>query len=225
MACQGVPACRYAVSDLPTGVGDLINKLQSSITSYEKEQENSTNVFYTDRRYYNRTDNRPDYNRTDYHNSRPSCPDRSYNRHSRLKCFICKKEGCRSWKHTPKERDAEKARYKSKFSDRFNTNSHHFDRRLRQFIIDFEGSDSDNEADLDSAFEALLVHNTDIDGTEITPNGPSDSFFTRLGSLSSQTANTITNNLANRAFIHELTATTPNPPEHIKEEVDGYVTD
>ena len=182
-------------------------------------------MFYIDRRYYNRTDNRPDYNRTDYHNSRPSCPDRSYNRHSRLKCFICKKEGYWSWKHTLKEQDTKKAWYKSKFSNWFNTNSYYFNRRLWQFIIDFEGSDSDNEADLDSAFEALLVHDTNIDSTEITPNGPSNSFFTRLGSLSSQIVNTITNDLANRAFIYELTATAPNPPEHIKEEVDGYVTD
>jgi hypothetical protein len=36
-SCQGSPACRYAVSDPPDDLGQLINKLQSSITTYEKE--------------------------------------------------------------------------------------------------------------------------------------------------------------------------------------------
>ena len=36
-SCQGSPACRYAVADPPTDLGALIYKLQSSITTYEKE--------------------------------------------------------------------------------------------------------------------------------------------------------------------------------------------
>jgi hypothetical protein len=36
-SCQGSPACRYAVSDPPDDLGQLVNKLQSSITTYEKE--------------------------------------------------------------------------------------------------------------------------------------------------------------------------------------------
>jgi hypothetical protein len=50
-ACQGSPACRYAVSDPPADLGSLINKLQSSITSYEKEQE-STETFFIYLRYH-----------------------------------------------------------------------------------------------------------------------------------------------------------------------------
>jgi hypothetical protein len=37
-ACQGSLAYRYAVSDPPIDLGQLIHKLQSSITTYEKEQ-------------------------------------------------------------------------------------------------------------------------------------------------------------------------------------------
>ncbi|KAI1003750.1 hypothetical protein K3495_g4457 [Podosphaera aphanis] len=35
-ACQGVPACRFAVSDPPSSLGAFVNKLQSSIIAYEK---------------------------------------------------------------------------------------------------------------------------------------------------------------------------------------------
>ena len=38
-ACTGIPSCRYAIVDPPEGFHDLINKLYSSIMSYEEEQE------------------------------------------------------------------------------------------------------------------------------------------------------------------------------------------
>jgi len=38
-ACQGSPACRHAVEDPPADLGQLLKKLQSSITAYEKEQQ------------------------------------------------------------------------------------------------------------------------------------------------------------------------------------------
>src|SRR6202042_851203 len=50
-ACQGVLACRFAVSDPPPGIGPLINKLQSSIITYEKEQKLETETYFTDPRY------------------------------------------------------------------------------------------------------------------------------------------------------------------------------
>ncbi|KAI0995592.1 hypothetical protein K3495_g12589 [Podosphaera aphanis] len=49
--CQGVPACRYAISDPPPSLGAFINKLQSSIIAYEKENAQSA-AFSTDRRYH-----------------------------------------------------------------------------------------------------------------------------------------------------------------------------
>ena len=37
ITCQGHPACRLAVADPPEEPGQLMNKLRSSITIYEKE--------------------------------------------------------------------------------------------------------------------------------------------------------------------------------------------
>ena len=37
-SCQGHPAYQIAVSDPPTTLRELINKLQLAITTYEKEQ-------------------------------------------------------------------------------------------------------------------------------------------------------------------------------------------
>ncbi|RKF77660.1 hypothetical protein GcM1_217026 [Golovinomyces cichoracearum] len=55
MACQSSPACKYAVSDPPADLGQVINKLKSSITKYEKEREKEltkTEAYFTDHRYY-----------------------------------------------------------------------------------------------------------------------------------------------------------------------------
>jgi hypothetical protein len=109
-SCQGSPACRYAVSDPPADLGQLINKLQSSITTYEKEQQIDTETFFTDRRYYSR--DQPSHrpfggrrydvgrnrgNRKDYSNDYKPDPN------APKSCFICKRPNCRSWKHTPEE--------------------------------------------------------------------------------------------------------------------------
>ncbi|KAI9040190.1 uncharacterized protein KD926_008513 [Aspergillus affinis] len=65
-ACQGVPACRIAIADLPEDLAVLINKLQSSISTWEKENPQKHGIshtdtreeaFYTDRRYYNQNRN------------------------------------------------------------------------------------------------------------------------------------------------------------------------
>ena len=41
-SCQGIPAYRYAVSDLLDNLKTLINKLQLSITAYKKEYVEKT---------------------------------------------------------------------------------------------------------------------------------------------------------------------------------------
>jgi len=103
-AYQGVPACRYTLSNPPKDIGELINKLQSAIIAYKKEKgidntQIQPQVYFTNRQYYteNRTNgNRPTYQNRDYH--RPS-GNRSIHRdrdRPTLHCFICKKEGCRS---------------------------------------------------------------------------------------------------------------------------------
>jgi hypothetical protein len=66
IACQGVPACRYAVSGPAQDFPSMISKLQSSIVAWEKENPSVTphtfytdpsttsETFYTDRRFQSR---------------------------------------------------------------------------------------------------------------------------------------------------------------------------
>ena len=60
ISCQGSPACRYAIADPPPGLPQLINKLQSSITAYEKEQHYENEAYFANRQYH-RNRNRNNY--------------------------------------------------------------------------------------------------------------------------------------------------------------------
>ena len=53
IACQELPACQYACFKPSDSLAGLINNLQSSIATYEKSHPNeSTQAFFTDRRYH-----------------------------------------------------------------------------------------------------------------------------------------------------------------------------
>ncbi|RKF65883.1 hypothetical protein GcM3_115021, partial [Golovinomyces cichoracearum] len=87
--CQGSPACKYAVSDPPADLGQLINKLKSSITNYEKEREKEltkTEAYFIDRRYYGKDNNKFYKSNNNSTNSE---------RKSRG-CWICQKPSFRS---------------------------------------------------------------------------------------------------------------------------------
>ena len=200
-ACQGSPACRYAVADPPSDLGSLIHKLQSSITSYEKEQETQNETFYTDRRYYTKGNNQDKRrfprrsNRSDIHN----------------RCFICKKEDCRSWKHTPQEQATEKASFRAKYQKRFQPNQSNpssfnkrFDKTFRQYVSTYEG-DGDSDSDLDKldTFESLFMENESDTETETEPI--TESYITSIGALSKESATSVVTELANRAFLHQVT--------------------
>jgi hypothetical protein len=190
-ACQGSPACRYAVSDPPADLGQLIHKLQSSITSYEKEQEASPDTFFTDRRYHRLSDRR----RQDRYGgrSRPTSGRRGI-------CFICKKEGCRTWKHSQQEQEDEKARYQNRAQQRFGPGlaDSKFNKAFHQYVAEYEGdSDSDEFGD---ALAALLEENPPDDQD---PHHQ-ESFFTACGTLSATAAASTVEQLSNQAFLHSL---------------------
>jgi hypothetical protein len=67
MACQGVPACRIAVSNPGEDLSQLINKLQSSIVAWEKEHpsQGTHTTFFTDRRYHRGQDRGRNNDRND----------------------------------------------------------------------------------------------------------------------------------------------------------------
>jgi hypothetical protein len=109
-SCQGSRACRYAISDPPANLGQLINKLQSSITTYKSEQQANPETFFTNRRYHSQ--NPPSYRSSGNRQYEPSrnfgtrndySKPRNRNDYAPKSCFICKKPEYRSWKHTPEE--------------------------------------------------------------------------------------------------------------------------
>jgi hypothetical protein len=238
--CQRHPAYRFAIANPPQEPSQLINRLQSSITTYEKEQQlNSTKAYFTDRKYHsnsNRYDRRNgnhhynnDRNRRTRDNFRspfkPRDNLRSRERFNLSKsCFICKKPGCRSWKHSPKEQAEEKARFRARNLYRFkNVKSFSFDKDFdiayQQFVADVEGKpDKSDESSEDEdelgrttgAFATLLADIDDVDGT-------SETHFTSVASLLSQTApailvettSTFVDGLNSISLIHQLTGHNP----------------
>src|SRR5450432_2959538 len=238
-ACQGHAACRIAVSDPPATLGELINKLQSAITTYEREQQlqlqtNTSDTYYTDRRY--RSDGQNKYRGQSNYRSRLQHPYSRYSSNSRS-CFICKKEGCRSWKHTPQEQDEERARFRSKNLNRFNTTSRNFEGRFkeayRQYVAEFEG-DSESEDDLNGAFEALLIDNIDDDYDYDTAmnnqgNTQATQFFTTIvgqkdNLLDQSFGKELAIELTNRAYVHQLTAITPTTISEVEEPTELLTT-
>ncbi|RKF71763.1 hypothetical protein GcM1_250180 [Golovinomyces cichoracearum] len=136
MACQGSPACKYAVFDPPADQGQLINKLKSSITNYEKEREkelNKTEAYFTDRRYYGK-DNDKFYksNKNSTNSERKS-----------RGCWICRKPSCRSWKHPQSKQGTEKSKFRAKNFSKFQTNSRNFNQlfneKFKQYVMEYEG--------------------------------------------------------------------------------------
>jgi hypothetical protein len=224
-ACQGVPACRFAVSDPPPGIGPLVNKLQSSIITYEKEQKLESQTYFTDRRY--RSKYQPSNRRF---GSRAYDSGRNHNNRDRddgpPTCHICKREDCRSWKHTPKEQAEEKARFLARNNHRFNTKARNFnvrfDRAYSQYLAETEGDDEVPEDDLGEAFEALLVDNDegeDMD-SDHHKNHHSEHFFTSVECLLNAPATpdvfttttipyALVNDLNSLSFRHQLIGETP----------------
>jgi hypothetical protein len=134
-ACQGHPACKFATYDPPNDVGDLINKLMSSISAYEREQ-GPQQAFFTDRRFHKApydSSNRQGYRRG--YSTRGGLPRRQ------ARCFVCKKPGCWSWKHTGQEQRESKARFTAANKHKY-PNAANFAEIMDQFIADFEGDES-----------------------------------------------------------------------------------
>jgi hypothetical protein len=229
-ACQGIPACRYAVSSSPTDLGQLLNNLQSSITAYEKEQEQPQNdgtAYFTDRRFHSR--NQPDRQRGGRQHSSGrdyASPVRhfkpNYDRSTPRSCFICKKPDCRSWKHTPEEQDAEKARFRARNISRFSNktrSSRDFDNRFTaaylQHVANAEGETNGDasEDELGEEFEVLLA-DADVENLDVEPPVKGTTWFTTVGGLLTApatltgTANTLVDDLTSLSLLHRLTGET-----------------
>ncbi len=185
MACQDVNACQYACFKPSDTLLGLITDLQSSITMYKKTHPpNSTpSAFFTDRRFYgNQSRLRLPYR----HNSRPQPHNRTKKR-----CFVCKKEGCWSNKHSKEEREESKAKFRTTF-----------DRRIQHYITEYEQGDTSKNDD-DSNDD-----NDSADGRD----GPITAFITDYEYDDGEAEQFLTatvSTLANRLFEHALTKTIP----------------
>jgi hypothetical protein len=106
LACQDVPACEYACYRPSETLAGLINDLRSSIITRTKQGNPDSNQFSTTEQMF--TDRR-------YHSHRPqkSQPfNRPPSQHTK-RCFVCRKEGCWSTRHTKEEQEESKQRFRA----------------------------------------------------------------------------------------------------------------
>jgi hypothetical protein len=166
---------------------------------------------FTERRYHPQKYSYPPYKQTPFRRNNYQEPPRITSRRpydkrimNNKRCFICDKVGCWSTKHPREEQD--------KFRKKHNYEH-------RQYIIDDDDAipehhlieyPDENEETLENTLQNLT-----IDEDQFTPFIPdsdkTESFFASIGILPQETAMNITANLADRSFIHAITATTPEP--------------
>ena len=223
-ACQGIPACRYATADPPADFGQLINKIQSSIMNFEKEEGSKATqgAYFTDRKFFRNNNGGRHQSRgggrlqgTGYGQN-----GSSYNRPPRSsRCFVCNKEECRSWKHTPEEQEQAKSKFKARQFGNKRFDNNYFEKRFQQYVSEYEGdNDSDEEVDLDEVFEALTLDvNAKEDDYSDETKGTSQC-FTSLGSMSEVNAIATITELANRSVSHQIS---PSPTQ----QADATTTD
>ena len=157
-ACQGVPACDFACFKLASDLPSFINSLQSLVKTYEAshlpvapmfmatDDNDDGEVYYTNRRFYRNDRGSSRYSR--FNRNLRSQPSRF--RNSRLqpkRCFVYKKEGCQSTKHTEEEQEESKKRYKAQFGRKF-------DEHASQYITEYKGTEEDAGFD---DFEAFII--------------------------------------------------------------------
>ncbi|SLM34773.1 integrase and r domain-containing protein [Lasallia pustulata] len=196
-ACQELPACQYACFKSANSLAGLINDLRSSIATYQKSHSESSQAFFTDRRYHKQY-GRPQPHSSSYGRQRYNSQDGG-----KKKCFVCNEPGCWSTKHSKEECEESKKKFKERFSQRF---AQRFDRHANHYIADYEGSpNSETEDDLDDAMEALIIN---IESPPTTPvQEKAEGFFCSSGAIYQAEAKT--SDLANRSLDHAITGTSP----------------
>jgi hypothetical protein len=129
----------------------LINDLKSSIIIYQKAHFIEFSFFidfitlFIDRRYHRNFSLRISQNR-EYQNRRYQ-NQRNQSRAKKV-CFVCQKEECWSTKHTRNESENAKRKFKNRFVDQRN-------KRIDQYIAEYEELDSDEKNDHDTNDELI----------------------------------------------------------------------
>ncbi len=229
--CRNHFALTNDFNNVSINVSNLINSLHISITNYEIVQKSAQSETYLQQNHQNQDDQYfidRQYRRDEYSNRRDGFRDEDRSndkfRTSRLLkiCFVCEKFDCWSSNHSQKERDESKKRFSNRHSQ-YKIRSE-YDRRLKQYIVDFEDiiiSDSDDEDatqyfdDLSSISDDLSSISSVIDDAKLIEFESNELFLTSLDKLQniefvnsslviSSLANSFINSLANKAFEHRL---------------------
>jgi hypothetical protein len=187
----------------------LINILQFSIVNYEivrkffvqhQYQQNEDEIddqYFTDRQYRRKRS----FNRRENFRDRD---DKFQTRRSK-KCFVCEKVDCCSSNHSEKKRKNSKKR----FSDRHFEYKirQEFDRRLNQYIADYE-SDSEDEY-VTQYFDELAISSAFETDVKLIEFKSDELFLTSFGEqniefINSSLAIFLTSSLVDKAFQHRL---------------------
>ncbi|RKF76573.1 putative glycosyl transferase [Golovinomyces cichoracearum] len=156
-ACSDEPAYGPAIVHPTSSIAALYNIIYAAIENNEaaiqaEKFNEMSSTYFTDRKYHD--SNHPTkVNPSAQHSQRIA-----YHASNQKRCFVCKKLGCWSDKHSLKER----ARARTKFSN-----------TIRAFIQEYDAHDSktDDNKDLSGNIEALTlgINNYDINVDEWVP--------------------------------------------------------
>ncbi len=219
--CRDHFALISELNNASINVSDLINALHTNVMNYEairkqhdsmqqtylndltqqthllnQNQIESENQYFIDRQY--RRDESSFNRREDYRDKN----DRFQNNRRLKKCFVCEKLDCWSINHFEKERKNSKKR----FSDRHLEYKirQRFDRRLNQYIADFESTyDSDDE--YAAQFFDELAISLEIDIIKLIEFESDELFLTSFDEF--RDIESLTSALADKTFQHRLIST------------------
>ncbi|KID81309.1 Ribonuclease H-like protein [Metarhizium guizhouense ARSEF 977] len=200
-AVTGVPECGRAIYDGASTFEDLASKIRKSVRIAEDDKKTMTQyhstAHFVDRQFYN-------------NNSRHNRPKSTVNRNQRSKpiCYVCRKEGCWSSKHSNKEQQQAK-------DDWFSSRRHRTpptDKKWQTFITFCEGDSKDNSGDDNSRRDSLselidesealvtdYIEDVTATSQHFTSDLTSTTFFTKT---STPNATDILGTLQDQAFRH-----------------------
>ncbi|CAD6503150.1 BgTH12-02819 [Blumeria graminis f. sp. triticale] len=104
-------------------------------------------------------------------------------------CFVCKKPGCWSTKHTEAERADTKRKYLQQLGQRFDNNA-------RQYILSIEGTEDEHDF---NDFESFMTE-LNLDDND-----------NRIKNVALHMVSTMSNNSTYHAITHTIPANNPNP--------------
>ncbi|KAI0997705.1 hypothetical protein K3495_g10485 [Podosphaera aphanis] len=230
-ACQGIKACNLALYKPANKFEGICSELRSSIATYERSKgQHSTFVsknydhdhHWTDRTYGGR--GIPQHYSNNHKSQEPRITEGSFsNDHKEFrkpnhqkKCFICRKIGCWSTKHTSQDRRRAYDKF-CQYSEEGNLT------RFDQFLFEFEGLETGIEMTNDTEIQAVIADmNMEIE--EEDHERTEGQLFAEMGAVDGIKILTILDDQAAKhtftkedAFYHRNDPASDEISEHISE--------